>query len=79
MFYNDWMLSKFAEAQQRDLMRQLEHKHLIREAELANHAQRHMVYHILAWVGQQLIRWGEYLQARHAVYHRHVLNHTLGG
>ncbi len=78
MFYNDWVLLKIAEEQRHDLMRQLERKRLMRQAELANHAQRHMVYHVLDWVGRQLVRWGERLQAQHAMYHRQTLTHTTG-
>jgi len=79
MYQNDWMLSKFAEERQRDLNRQLELDRLIREAESANHPQRHMVYHILDWVGRRLVHWGERLQAQHALYHQQTLNRTLGG
>jgi hypothetical protein len=31
------------------------------------------LYHVLDWVGRQLVRWGERLQARHAMYHRQSL------
>ncbi|HTP10272.1 MAG TPA: hypothetical protein VMP08_18595 [Anaerolineae bacterium] len=79
MYQNDWMLSKFIEERQHELMRQLEHDRLIRQAELANHPQQHTVYHALDWVGRRLVRWGEYLQARHTRYHRHTLNHNVGG
>jgi len=79
MFYNDWMLQKIAEERRHDLMHQLERDRLIREAELSNHPHRHMVYHMLDWVGRQLVRWGEGLQAQHAMYHQQSLNHTLGG
>jgi hypothetical protein len=79
MYQNDWMLQQIAEEQGRDLMRQFEHDRLVRQAELARHPQRHTVYHALDWLGRLLVRWGERLQARHAVYHRHTLNHTLGG
>ncbi len=79
MIHNDWVLLKLAEERRRDLMRQIEHDRLIQQATLAYHPHRHTMYHVLDWVGRQLIRWGEYLQARHALYHRHTLNHTLGG
>jgi hypothetical protein len=79
MYHNDWLLLKIAEEQRRDLMRQLEHDRLIRQVELANHPQRHKVDHILDWMGRQMIRWGVYLQARHARYHRQTLTHTTGG
>jgi hypothetical protein len=79
MYQNDWMLSKFIEERQRDLGRQLELDRLIREAESANHPQRHIVYHVLDWVGRQMIRWGERLQARHTMYHRQTLNHNVEG
>ena len=79
MYQNDWMLSKIAEERRRDLMQQLERDRLVREAEAANHPHRHMLYHVLDWVGRQLVRWGERLQARHAMYHRQTLTHTTGG
>jgi serine/threonine protein phosphatase PrpC len=79
MYQNDWMLSKIAEERRHDLMRQLEHDRLVREAELARHPQRHMLSHMLDWVGRQLVRWGERLQARHAMHHRQALTHTTGG
>jgi hypothetical protein len=79
MYHNDYLLLKLAEERQRDLMRQLEHDRLIREAELSSHPHQHMVYHMSDWAGRQLVRWGERLQARHATYHRQKLNHTLGG
>jgi hypothetical protein len=37
------------------------------------------VYHVLDWVGRQMIRWGERLQARHTMYHRQTLNHNVEG
>ena len=79
MFHNDWVLLKIAEEQRRDLMRQLERDRLIREAELANPPHRHTLYHVLDWMGRQLVRWGEGLQARHAMYHRQALTHTTRG
>ena len=79
MFHNDWVLLKIAEEQRHDLMRQLERDRLIREAESINPQRGHMVYHVLDWVGRQLVRWGERLQARHAMYHRQALKHTTGG
>ena len=79
MFHNDWMLSKIAEEQRRDLLRQLERDRLIREAESSNQQRRHRLYHVLDWVGRQLVRWGERLQARHAMVHRQALTHTTGG
>ena len=79
MFHNDWVLQKIAEERRHDLMRQLKHDRLIREAELSRHPQRHTVYHVLDWVGRQLICWGERLQARHAMNHRQALTHTTGG
>jgi hypothetical protein len=79
MYHNDYMLLKLAEERQCDLMRQLEHDQLVREAKLANHPQQHTLYHVLDWVGKQLVRCGERLQARHAMYHGQVLTHTTGG
>ena len=79
MYHNDYLLLKLAEERQRDLGRQLELDRLIRKAESANHPQRHMVYHMLDWVGRQLVRWGERLQARHAMVHRQALTHTTRG
>ena len=79
MYHNDYLLLKLAEERQRDLGRQLELDRLIRKAESANHPQQHMVYHMLDWVGRQLVRWGERLQARHAMVHRQALTHTTGG
>jgi hypothetical protein len=79
MFHNSWTLMKIAEEQRRDLMRQLEHDRLVREAESANYPHRHTRYHVLDWVGRQLVHWGERLQARHARYHRQALTHMTGG
>jgi len=76
---NDRAQLKIAEEQRHDLMRQLEHDRLIREAELISYPHRHTLYHVLDWVGRQLVRWGERLQARHAMVHRQVLTHTTGG
>jgi len=79
MFHNDWLLLKIAEEQRRDLLRQLERDRLIQEAESSNQQRGHMVYHAVDWVGRQLVRWGERLQARHATVHRQALTHTTGG
>ena len=79
MYQNDWMLSKMAEVRRHDLMRQLEHDRLIRQAEFTNHPHWHRLYHVLDWAGRQLVRWGERLQARHAMVHRQVLTNTTGG
>lgn len=79
MFYNEWMLSQLAKEHRRDLMQRLEHDRLIHEAERANHPQRHTLYHALDWAGRQLVRWGERLQARHAMYHRQTVTRTIGG
>jgi hypothetical protein len=79
MYPNDYLLLKLAEERQRDLMRQVERDRLIHEARRANHPQRHTIYHALDWVGRQMIRGGERLQARHAVYHHQTLTRTLGG
>ena len=76
---NDWVLLKIAEERRHDLMRQLERDRLIREAELMNHPHRHMLYHVSDGVGRQLVRWGERLQARHAMVHREALTHTTRG
>ncbi len=79
MFQNDWVLLKLAQERRRDLMRQLERDRLIRQAELEAPQHRHMLYHVLDWTGRQLIRWGEGLQARHALYHRQPTTHTTRG
>ena len=79
MYHNDYQLLKLAEERRRDLMRQLEHDRLIREAEFASHPQRHMMSHMLDWAGRQLVSWGERLQVRHAMYHRQTPTRTLGG
>ncbi len=79
MFENDWMLLKLAQERRRDLMRQLERDQLIRQAKLTPQQHGHMVYHLLDWIGQHLVRWGEHLQARHAQYHRQTLIHTTRG
>ncbi len=79
MFHNDWTLLQLAKERERDLLRQLEHDRLIREAESMNHQHRHTSYHVLDWVGRQLVRWGARLQARHAMVHHQVLTHTTGG
>ena len=79
MFHNYWTLLQLAKERERDLMRELEHDRLVRQAELMNHRQRHTLYHVLYWVGRQLVRWGERLQARHAMVHRQALTHTTGG
>jgi hypothetical protein len=79
MYQNDWMLLKIAEERQRDLMRQLERDRLIRQADLVNRPHRHTLYHVLDWMGRHMVRWGERLQARHAMHHRQALTHTTGG
>jgi hypothetical protein len=79
MFHNDWTLLQLAKERERDLMRQLERDRLIREAESINHQREHTWYHVLDWVGQRLVRWGERLQTRHAMVHRQALTHTTGG
>ena len=79
MFHNDWTLLKIAEEQRRDLMQQLEHDRLVRQAKLMSHPHRHTLYHALDWIGRQLVRWGERLQARHALSHHQALTHTPGG
>ncbi len=79
MLENDWMLLRLAQERRRDLMRQLERDRLIRQAKLIPQPHGHMLYHILDWMGQQLVRWGERLQARHAIYHRQTLIHTTRG
>ena len=79
MLHNDWSLLQLAKERERDLMRELEHDRLVRQAELMNHRQWHTLYHVLDWVGRQLVRWGERLQARHAMYHGQALTHTPRG
>ena len=76
---NDWVLLKIAEERRRDLLRQLERDRLIHEAEAGNPERGHALYHVLDWAGRQLIRWGERLQARHALYHRQAVTRTTGG
>jgi hypothetical protein len=78
MFHNDWSLLQLAKERERDLVRELEHNRLVREAELHNRPHRHTMSHVLDWVGRQLVRWGERLQARHAMVHRRALTHTGG-
>ncbi len=78
MIHNDWVLLKLAEERRRDLMRQIEHDRLIQQAAFANHPRRHTMYHVLDWAGRLLVRWGEHLQARHAMYHRQEMAHTTG-
>ena len=73
MYHHDWILWKIAEERRQDLIREIAHGRLIREAEAINHQDRHRMYHVLDWVGRQMIRWGEGLQARHAMYHRQAL------
>ena len=79
MYHNDWTLLQLAKERERDLMRRLEHARLVREAESINPPHRHTVYHVLDWAGRQLVRWGERLQARHAMVHRQALTHTTEG
>jgi hypothetical protein len=59
MFHNDWSLLQLAKERERDIVRKLEHNRLVREAELTSRPHRHTVYHVLDWVGRQLVRWGE--------------------
>ena len=79
MLQSAWMLQRLAQDQQRDLMRQLEQQQLIRQLALTRYPPQHRVYHMLDWIGRQLVAWGERLQARHAQYHQETLNHSLGG
>jgi len=78
MFHNDWSLLQLAKERERDLMREREHDRLVRQAELMNPRQRHTLYHVLDWVGRQLVRWVNAWQARHAMVHRQALTHTTG-
>jgi hypothetical protein len=73
------MLARLMEERQRDLLRELERDRLVREAQSMNHPHRHTLYHALDWMGRRLIRWGERLQAPHAMHHRQTLNHNVGG
>ncbi len=79
MYHNDWTLLQLAKERERDLVRKLEHDRLVREAESINHQHSHKLYHMLDWLGRQLVHLGERLQARHAMYHRQALTHTTGG
>ncbi len=79
MLGNDWVLLKLAQERHRDLLRQLERDRLIRQAELTPQPHGHMVYHIMDGMGRHLIRWGERLQAQHAMHHRQGLIHTTRG
>jgi hypothetical protein len=72
MFHNDWSLLQLAKERERDIVRKLEHNRLVREAELTSRPHRHTLYHVLDWVGRQLVRW----QAWHAMHHRRVVIHT---
>ena len=78
MYHNDWTFLQLAKELERDLVRKLEHDRLVREAESIDQPHRHMLYHMLDWMGRQLVRWGERLQARHALHHRQVLTDTRG-
>ena len=73
MYHNDWVALQLAREREHDLVRKLEHQRLIKLAEASNHDRGHRLYHVLDWVGRQLVRWGERLQARHAMYHRQSL------
>ncbi len=79
MFYHDWILTQLAQERRRDLMQQLEHDRLVREARSIPSPQGHTLYHMLDWMGRLLVRWDERLQARHALYHRQAFTHTTGG
>ena len=79
MYNHDWILLELAKERERDLVRKLEHDRLIQEARLVNHPHSHTLYHMLDWLGRQLVHWGEGLQARHAMYHRRALTQTSGG
>lgn len=69
MFENDWILQQLARERERDLLRQLQHDRLVRQARSLPGAHGHVLVHVLDRVGQHLIHWGERLQARHAAYH----------
>ena len=79
MYQHDWVELQLAKERERDLMRRLEHAQLIREAESSSHRHRHRLYHVMDWVGRLLVRWGERLQASHAMHHHQALTHTTGG
>jgi len=79
MFYNEWMLEQLAQEHRRDLMRQLEHDRLIREAEPIGQQQGHRLVHLLDWIGRRMVCWGERMQARHALYHTQSLTHITRG
>ncbi len=81
MFENDWILRQLALERQRDLLRQIERDRLVRQARPISHQRGHTFYHVLDWTGRLLVRWGERLKARHALYHAsslttsHEVNH----
>ncbi len=66
---NHWIMLQLAQAQERDMLRQLKCRRLVREAQSLSPERRHRLYHALDRIGQYLIHWGEWLQARHAAYH----------
>ena len=69
MHQNDWIMLQLARERERDMLGQLQYRRLVREAQSLPHERRHRLYHVLDWIGQYLIRWGEWLQAQHAAYH----------
>jgi hypothetical protein len=79
MFQNDWMLQRLAQERRNDLMQQLAHARLIGGTKSIGREPGHTWYHALDWIGGQLIRQGERLQTRHALYHAQSLTHITRG
>jgi hypothetical protein len=79
MFENDWILQQLAQQRRTDLLRQIERERLIREFQSSAQKHGHTWYHPLDWIGGQMIRWGERLQTRHALYHTQSLTHITRG
>ncbi len=79
MIQHDWLLERLAQEHRTELMRHSENERLLRTDHASAQQHGHAWYHVLNWAGGQLIHWGERLQARHALYHQHTLNHPLEG
>ncbi len=79
MHHHHWILWQLTQERWYDLVREAEQERLTRRVSSSHPQLTHSVYHVLDRLGQQLIVWGEQLQARHAAIHTRSLIQTSRG
>ncbi len=79
MFHHDWIVSRLAEEQRRDALRQAEQSRKAKHAKPPQAAHQHAFYHALDWTGRRLVKVGEQLQEQHAARHYSSLIHISRG